>query len=71
MDVAAVLPHELRIFLLALAAAVTSYLIFTSSLFAPSSQDPRAPAVRAPRAPHVIHITTVAPTPVRRGGAQR
>jgi hypothetical protein len=69
MDVAAVLPHELRLFLVAFAAAAASYLLLTSFAFTPASGS--TPVVRAPHTVRVIHIPASSLRPVVRGGAHR
>jgi hypothetical protein len=71
MDVAAVLPHGLRLTLLAFVAAVASYLLLSSFAFAPVPQ--RAPVVRPPRSTPVVHLRAPPPVPARvtRGGANR
>jgi hypothetical protein len=67
--VAAALPHELRLFVVAFATAVAAYVLLSSYAFAPPPP-PKTPVLRPPHTTRVIHIRTPI-APVVRGGAQR
>jgi len=59
MHAAAALPHELRLFLVASAAAAASYLLLTSLAFTPAP--PSTPVIRPVQTPGVVHIRSIRP----------
>lgn len=70
MDAAAPVPQQLRLFIVAFAAAVAAYVLLSSYAFAPPPP-PKTPVLRPPHATRVIHIRPAVLRPVVRGGAHR